>query len=111
MMLLNTQSPALQALLTLLVVSVTANLLFYFFVVLPRLYMVAKAKFPTGFLLWRYFDYLKMYRQVLGAQGRSTNGYYLMLFLTWFNILFATGLGIYVLMNQPADPFQRTRPL
>ncbi len=111
MMYLTNQSPVLQAILTLLIVSVAANVLFYFLIVVPRLYRVAKAKFPVGFLPWRYFEDLKMFRQVLAAQGKPTNGYYLMLFLTWFNILLAAGIGIYLLTQTGEDPFQRHRPV
>jgi hypothetical protein len=104
---LTSDNPTLTAIISLLTVSVAANLLFYFLLVVPRLYIVAKATFPTGFLPWRYFDYLKMFRQVLAAQGRSTNGYYMLLLLTWFNLLLAAGIGIYLLSQTGNDPFQR----
>ena len=88
--------PVLQGLMLLWTVSAAANLLLYWGIVCPKLYR-SGARFPTGLIPWRYFHDLHGYQLILAAEGRSSNRYYILLFLTWFNILLGISLGGYAL--------------
>ncbi|MCX7887039.1 MAG: hypothetical protein N3B01_07285 [Verrucomicrobiae bacterium] len=62
------------------------TLLLYWFVVCVVLYLHG-ARFPTGFVPWRYFRDLLDYKEIVAAKGRVPTLYYVMLFLTWTTIL------------------------
>jgi len=102
-----TDNPVLEALKILLTTSVAANVLIYFLVIVPKLYK-AGGRFPVGLLPWRYFHDLRAYRLVLAALGKSSNGYFLILFLTWFNVMLAIAFGLVYWSSLGEDPFRRT---
>lgn len=100
---MTTTDPVLQGLIGLWLVSVVANLLYYWGVVCVTLYRNG-ATFPTGLVPWRYFHNLHHYRAVLVASAQSANRYYVILFLTWFNILLAAAIAGYVLVQSSNEP-------
>ena len=91
-----TSPEPIHGLIVLLIVSAAANLLFYWGVVCPALYRNG-ARFPTGLMPWRYFRDLHGYHLILAAEGKSSNRYYILLFLTWFSLLLGLGLAAYAL--------------
>ena len=106
---MTTPDPIVEGLIALFIVSVSTNLLLYWGIVCPALYRYG-LQFPTGLLPWRYFHDLHGYRLILAAEGRSSNRYYIVLFLTWFNILFGLGLAAYVfLLTGDSDTPYRSR--
>ena len=90
------QVMALVALLGLLVI---VNILIHWLVVCPALYKRG-AKFPTGFLFWRVFKELRIYRDLCKAHCDSLTIYYGLFILTWFNLLLALGTALRALWNQ-----------
>ena len=93
---MNNEIQVLDGLKQLLLLAVALNLLLYWGVVCVKLYRHG-ARLPTGLLPWRYFHDLQGYRQVLAAEGKSSNGYFILLVLTWFTLLLAVGVGLYTL--------------
>jgi hypothetical protein len=83
----------LEGLKWLLLAVTILNLLLYWGVVCVKLYR-GGAKFPTGLLPWRYFHDLHGYRQVLSAEGKTTNSYYLLLLMAWFMLLLGLVVGL-----------------
>ena len=86
----------LVALLGLLVV---ANIAIHWFVVCRALYKHG-AKYPTGFLFWRMFKELRIYRDLCKAHCWSATPYYVAFILTWFNLLLALGTALRALWEQ-----------
>ena len=103
MPLLQAPEPVLEGLITLWIVFTAANLLLYWVVVCPVLYR-SGARFPTGLMPWRYFHDLRGYQMILAAEGKSSNRYYILLFLTWFNILLGIGIVGYSLSLSKESP-------
>ena len=102
-----TDTQVLRGLIELVVVTVLANLMFYWGVICPALYRNG-AQFPTGLMPWRYFHDLHGYRLILAAEGKPTNRYYVILFLTWFNILLIIGVAGYALaLTAESSPSRR----
>jgi hypothetical protein len=102
----NNDNQVLEGLKLLLTVAAALNLLLYWGVVCVKLYRNG-AKFPTGLLPWRYFHDLHGYRQVLAAEGKPVNLYYLMILLTWFTILLGAVVGLIVLQEANQRPPER----
>jgi hypothetical protein len=81
-------SRELLGLTILLAVSIAAQFGLHWFRVCRKLYGHG-AKFPTGFLFWRWFKELRRYRDLLAARGEDPSSYHIMFILTWFNFLLA----------------------
>ena len=89
----------LLALLVLLGGLVLINVLVYWLVICSALYKRG-ARFPTGFLFWRVFHEMRVYREICRAGGRPLTIYYVPFILTWFNFLLALGTALRALWNQ-----------
>jgi|YelNatPaOPRAMG01_1025707.scaffolds.fasta_scaffold15877_6 hypothetical protein len=103
-----TLEKTMTAFLLLWIISIGVQLLLHWLMICPALYRHGQ-RFPTGFLPWRVFRELRIYRSLLTAEARSLNRYYLYLLLFWFNILLGLVLGLLVLWDHTsiADPALR----
>ena len=66
--------------------SLVASGLIYWLLICRALYKCG-AKFPTGWLPWRVFRELHIYREIQNIQARSLAPYYAMYILIWFNLI------------------------
>src|SRR5580704_6909497 len=94
-----TQNRDLLALMILLGVSLTANILLHWMVVCRRLYRHG-ARLPTGLLFWRVFPELRKYRDLTCAKAKPLTFYYTGFILTWFTLLLALALAVRILYLQ-----------
>lgn len=101
---MNEPTPVLEALI-LLLKSAAVVTLFLYIVVIVKLYR-SGARLPTGLLPWRYFRDLHGYRQVLAQEGKSTNSYYMILFISLFTLGLAIVVGIYLLAVAEQSPLR-----
>lgn len=85
------QDQSLLGLVILLGTFVTASMILHWFVVCRALYKHG-ARFPTGFVFWRAFHELRLYKELRSAHGRSLSVYYAAFILLWFNLLLLFGI-------------------
>ena len=91
----------LLALVTILAIGVGTSMVIHWFIVCRELYKNGY-RFPTGFLFWRQFHELRLFRSLRSAQARSVTLYYIAFILIWFNLLLLIGVvarAIYERMN------------
>jgi hypothetical protein len=92
------QDQSLLALLILLATFVCASMIVHWFVVCRVLYKHG-SRFPTGFVFWRTFHELRLYKKLRSAQGRSPTIYYVAFILSWFDLLLLFGIVIRIFWN------------
>jgi hypothetical protein len=89
----------LLGLVSVLSVSLVANILWHWLAICPALYRRG-ARFPTGLLFWRVFAELRRYKEITTAAAKPITPYYFDFILTWFNLLFAFGTAVRLLWVQ-----------
>jgi hypothetical protein len=92
------QDQALLALVIVLAASVVVTMVIHWFVVCRALYKHG-ARFPTGFVFWRAFHELRLFKELRSGEARSLSIYFVAFILSWFNLLLLFGIVVRVLWN------------